>query len=119
VVASPYRGGALCRILDVNFREFHFRNCLKSLDSPEPKALPSRQNGAKMVRSAALCQQNVRSRHHLSYFSDNFSTHFVNKGKNKRKGRSCYYAPNLLRLAICGYCSPMGRMMPGTGIVRS
>ena len=57
---------------------------------------------------------------HGPYFREfHTSAHFVNKGKNKRKGRSCYYAPNLLRLAICGYCSPMGRMMPGTGIVRS
>ena len=40
-------GGDLCRILHPNFREFPFRNCLKSLDGRKTKALEAYETGAK------------------------------------------------------------------------
>jgi hypothetical protein len=65
---------SVCRFLNMNFSEFSFRNCLKSLASPKTNALnptkQSKEGSFHCDMTAFLALETL-----LSEFLDSFSTH--------------------------------------------
>ncbi len=80
----PTRG--VYRIVQVDFGEYPFRNCLKSLGRARGVA-PRAAKKPLLPSSCSAYQPNPRLERRSNHFSDSFSTHSGEQGQEERLGQ--------------------------------